>query len=103
MTNRIEIKQGEALLMQWLFQNDDGSAADLSNVTLRSHVRTVTGDLVTSLPIVRTATQGIATVTVADTTMFPVGELRCDILAVVNGLNDLSETFGIRVGRAVTQ
>jgi hypothetical protein len=100
---QIEIKQGAALRMQWTFTNNDGSPADLTSVTLSSQVRTVTNDLVTALPIVRTAAQGVATVEVDDTTAWPIGLLRCDIKAVIAGVPVLSDTFGIHVQRSVTQ
>lgn len=100
---QLAIKQGAAFLMQWTCQNDDGTPADLTSVTLKSQLRTVTGDLVTTLPVVRTAVIGIATVEVDDTTQWPVGMLLGDIKATIGGRPILSDTFGVMVGRAVTQ
>ena len=99
----IAIKRGAALRMQLTFQQDDGTPADLTAVVLSGQLRTVTDDLVTSLPIVRTAALGVATVEIADTTQWPVGLLLGDIKAVIGGVPILSDTFGVSVGRAVTR
>ena len=99
----IRIKQGDALRLLATVQDDDGQPVDLTVATLRGAVRTATGDLVTSLPIVRAEAAGVALITVADTTQWPVGLLRADILLTSDGLPIHSDTFGIHVGRAVTR
>jgi hypothetical protein len=100
--SEISVKPGDTLLLQMTFQNDDGSGADLTNVTLLSQVRDPVGNLIAVLPITKTSVLNVATVDV-DTTGWPGGLLRCDIRAVSAGFRDMSETFGIRVNRAVTQ
>lgn len=100
----IRIKQGEALLLQLTFLHEDGvTPVDLTAVTLASQVRDPVGNLVATLPIIVSATtQGLATVTVADTSQWPPGMLRGDIKATAGGLPVLSDTYPIRVNRAVT-
>jgi hypothetical protein len=99
----IVIKRGSALRLTLTFQQDDGTPADLTAIALSGQLRTVTDDLVTNLPIVRTAALGVATIDVNDTTGWPIGGLRADIKAVSAGVPDLSDTFGITVRKAVTQ
>ena len=103
MPREIRIKRGASLLLQLTFENDDGSIGDLSRLVLSSQVRGPEGNLVATLPIVVTSTEGVATVTVPNTSQWPVGTLRADIMGVTGGLIALSETFGIRVERAVTR
>jgi hypothetical protein len=98
----VAIKQGAALILQLQFNNDDGTPADLGAVALSSQVRDGLGNLIDSLPIALGATTGTASITVADTSAWPVGVLRCDIKAVMGGLPAYSQTFAVRVERAVT-
>ncbi len=98
----VAIKRGAALRLQLTFQNDDGTPVDLTNVGLYAKVRTAADDLVTTLPIVRASVVGVALVTVLDTTTWPIGLLRSDILAVVDGVPVVSDTFGISVQRSIT-
>jgi hypothetical protein len=99
----IAIKRGAALRMQLTFQQDDSTPADLTAVALSGQIRTVTDELVTNLPIVRTAARGVATIEVDDTTQWPIGLLRGDVKAVVGGVPILSDTFGVAVRKAVTR
>lgn len=100
----IRIKQGEALLLQFTFVHEDGvTPVDLTNVALSSQVRDATGDLVATLAVTKTLQTGVATVTQADTSLWPLGMLRSDVKAISAGLSVLSDTFSIRVERAVTQ
>lgn len=103
MPREIRIKQGASLLLQFTFQDDDGTPLDITNLSLVSQVRDPTGELVATLPIVLTATEGVASATVANTSQWPLGTLRGDIMGMSAGLVALSETFGIRVEKAVTQ
>jgi hypothetical protein len=100
---QLAIKQGSVFWIQMMFQNDDGTPADLTTVTLKSQLRTVTGDLVTTLPIVRTAALGVATIEVDDTTQWPIGTLLGDVKATIGSRPILSDTFGVMVGRGITQ
>jgi len=103
MPREISIKQGESLLLTLTFLNDDGSAVDLTSVGLASQVRTPAGDLVATLPVVPSIVLNVATVEVDDTSLWPLGMLRSDISVTIGARVALSETFGIRVNRAVTQ
>ena len=98
----VHVKQGETLLLQMAFINDDGSSVDLTSVTLTAQVRTPQDVLVATLTIVKTIILNVATVQ-ADTTLWPLGLLRCDVKAIIAGLTEKSETFSLRVNRAVTQ
>ena len=100
---QIAIKRGAALRLQLTFQQDDGTPADLTAVVLTGQLRTPADELVTNMPIVRTAAPGVATIEVDDTSRWPIGLLRGDFKAVINGVPILSESYGVMVGRAVTQ
>ena len=63
----IRIKQGDALLLQLTFQNEDGTPVDLTNATLTGQFRTPQDDLVTTIPFVRTTVTGVVTVTICRT------------------------------------
>jgi hypothetical protein len=101
--SEIAIKRGDTLLLTFTFFNDDGTAVDLTNVALSGQIRDPQDNLVATLPIVLTSILNIATVQLASTPQWPLGLLRSDIRAISAGLVDMSETFGIRVNRAVTQ
>jgi hypothetical protein len=102
MAREIHIKQGAALRLTMNFYEHD-APVDLSTVTLSSQVRTSLNILVATLPITITGTPGLATVEVDNTTNWPVGLLRCDVLALIAGVPSLTDTFPIRVERSVTQ
>ncbi len=97
------IKQGDSLLLTMAFFNDDGSSVDLTSVTLSAQVRDASDNQVAVLTLTKTAILNIATVSYPDTSLWPTGLLRADIRAASAGLNELSETFGIRVNRTVTR
>jgi hypothetical protein len=101
MPREIHIKQGAALRLTMNFYERD-APVDLSTVTLTSQVRTALGELIATLPITITGTPGLATVEVDDTSDWPVGLLRSDVLVVIAGVPSLTETFPIRVERSVT-
>ena len=101
--SEIRIKRGETLRLMFTFTDDHGVPIDLSTVMLAAQVRAPNDDLVAVLPIVVTDVSGVATVQVADTAQWPLGLLRSDIKLLTGGLPVLSDTFGIRVNRAVTQ
>lgn len=103
MPREIAIKQGESLLLTLTFCNDDGSLPDLTSLTLAAQVRTPIGDLVATLPIAKTIVLNVATVEVDNTSLWPLGMLRSDVSVTIGARVALSETFGIRVNKAVTQ
>ena len=98
----VSIKQGDALVLQIQFSNDDGSPADLAAAAVTSQVRDGQNNLVAQLPVVAAATQGTFGVTEANTSGWPLGMLRCDLKLVVGGLAVHSDTFAIRVRPGVT-
>ena len=98
----IRIKRGAAFRAPLTFTDDFGVPIDLTTVTLASQLRTATDDLVATLPITVTNQAGVATIQVADTTLWPIGLLHGDIKMVTGGLPVLSETFAVRVNRQST-
>ena len=102
MRPELEIKQGDALVLNLQFNNDDGTPADLAAVALTAQVRDGQNNLVALLPIALGATTGTASVVVAGTTAWPIGVLRGDIKVVLGGLPVHSDTFALRVKPAVT-
>ncbi|MDA8049951.1 MAG: hypothetical protein M0002_08095 [Rhodospirillales bacterium] len=97
----IRIKRGTALQLTMVFANADGSAFDLTQVALSGDVRDSRDNLVGELTFTLGA-PGVATVTVADTSTWPLGLLRADVAIVSAGWQTLSETIPIYVDRPVT-
>ena len=100
--SQISIKQGESLHLMLTFTEDDDTPADISGYAITGAVRSSDDTIVAELPIVATDSVGIATVTVADTSEWPLGLLRSDLKVASAGSVWLTQTFGIRVNRAVT-
>jgi len=98
----MRIKQGDTLRFTAAIQDDDCVPVDLANVQLASQVRTSTDELVATLPITITDQTGVVTVEVIDTSQWPIGLLRVDLKVTVAGRVIHSETWGIRVNKAVT-
>lgn len=100
----IRIKRGASLNLTFAFGNADGTAFDLAGVTLAMSVADPRGNRVASLVPVAGATPGVATVSVASTATWPQGLLEADLLIVsAAGSQAISQSFGIRVERPVTQ
>jgi hypothetical protein len=98
----IRIKRGASLNMTLQF-SDDGAPWDVGHVALSAQVRAADGTFVAQLPLVKQSTLGLVTVVVPDTSQWPVGRLRCDLLAALEGENVYSETFAIMVAQSVTR
>lgn len=102
--SEIRIKRGASLnLLMTFCGHDDGQAADVTHMVLASQVRDPQGCLVATLPLLKQPEIGQVTVTVLDTTQWPIGRLRCDLTATADGQVIYSETFAIQVARSVTQ
>ena len=102
MRAEICLKQGAALVLNLQFSNPDGTPADLSAVALSSMLRDGQNNVIATLPIALGATTGTASISVANTTAWPIGVLRGDIKAVAAGLAAYSQTFALRIEPAVT-
>ena len=102
MRAEVSIKQGDALVLNYQFNNDDGTPADLAAATVTSQVRDGQNNVVAILPVVPAATQGTFSVTATATAAWPLGVLRSDIKLLLGGLVVHSDTFAIRVRPAVT-
>lgn len=101
--SQICIKRGASLNLLLQFNRTDGLAADVTHMVLTSQVRDAQSCLVATLPLVKQPDIGMVTLTVADTTQWPIGRLRCDLTAASGGQVIYSETFAIQVARSVTQ
>jgi hypothetical protein len=100
----VRIKRGATLSLTLAFSNADGSAYGLSGVTLLAHVRDAEENLVATVTPLATMTPGLASLYVQDTSAWPEGLLRMDVLVQpAGGPQSLSQTVGIYVDHAITQ
>ncbi len=98
-----EVKRGAALQLTFTAANADGSAFDLTTVTVRCDVRDARDVLVAQLELALTAgTPGTGTFTVPDTTSWPLGLLKADIWISDGVLPAITRTYGINVLPSVT-
>jgi hypothetical protein len=101
--SEIRIKRGASLNLLLRFTRTGGGAADVTHIVLTSQVRDAQDNLVATLPLLKLPEIGLVTITVPDTTQWPIGRLRCDLTAALGGQIVYSETFAIQVARSVTQ
>lgn len=99
----IRIKRGMPLSLNVVFSNADGSAFDITGFTLGGTVRDARSNLVAALAPAATTITGAASVMVQDTAGWPEGLLQGDIVVTSADGSVISEAFGIRVERPVTQ
>ncbi len=95
------IKRGSAFQLTITAANADGTTFDMNSVSWAGEIRDARGVLIATLTVVPSATAGVGTVTVADTTAWPEGLLRGALLISDNGLPTETQTFGIDVRPAV--
>jgi hypothetical protein len=83
--------------------NDDGTAFDLTGVSVSAQVRTASLDVVATLTVVITGIRGQMSITQATDT-WPPGRYLCDLKFVeaAAGIVLKSRTFAIVVARPVT-
>jgi hypothetical protein len=98
----IKIKRGSSLSLTLAVANADGSAFDLSTVSVAGSVRDPRGNFVAALSVTLGSSLGVATVSVANTTNWPLGNLTADLLFVAAGQQVISQSFAIRVERGAT-
>jgi hypothetical protein len=98
----IQIKRGSSLLLTLAFANEDESAFDLSGVAITATVRDPRNVLVAQLPVLSSGVPGMATISVPDTTAWPQGLLKADLLIAASASQAVTETFGITVLSSVT-
>lgn len=96
------IKRGQALQLTLAFANADGSAFDLTTVTIWGEVRDPRGALIAQLALIPSGTPGVATIAVANTGAWPVGLLAADLMILNAGMPTPTESFGIEVRQAIT-
>ena len=103
MTGAISIKRGAALSLAVAATNSDGSAFDLTGLTISSWLRTAQGAVLCLLTVVVTnAAAGQFTVTAPGTSSWPIGMLVGDFrFTNVSGAS-LSDTFTVSVNQEVT-
>lgn len=107
----ISLKQGDTLTLAGSALQDSGAALNLTGATLRAHVRSRNGGgfgaVVQELTVaVVSAALGTFTLsaTSAQTTLWPVGRLACDLELTDSGGSVLhSQTFDVHTLPAVTQ
>ena len=104
MSDIVTIKRGASLVLPLNFANADGSAYALAGVALEAQLRDAEENLVATLTPAQTATVGQAQIFVQDTSAWPVGLLRLDVLVQpAGGPQSISDTIGIEVLRSETQ
>lgn len=100
----IRIKRGASLSLTVTFATASGSPVSPTGWTLTAQIRDAERTFVEDLPIVQTAVAGQAQIVVQDTSGWPEGLLRFDVLAVAaDGTRSISETAGVYVDKAVTE
>lgn len=100
----IRIKRGMPLSLSISFENADGTAFDLSAVTLGGSVRDNRGHLVAALSPQITTQAGVASVLVASTASWPEGLLQADItVQAADGTVAISDAVAVKVERPVTE
>lgn len=97
----VRVKRGMSLQLTLSFANADGSPYDLTQAALSGMVRDSRDELVATLAFALGAA-GVATATAADTSAWPLGLLRADVMISVGGLAVISQTIPIYVDRPVT-
>ena len=103
---KITIKKGDTLALSCKLTEDDGTAINLTAVTITSQVRKAVGsELVANLTVVVTnAALGEYSLTSTDTSNWPVDTLICDIKYSFGSPSIIrTETFSIEVLKAVTE
>ncbi len=98
----IKITRGSSLSLTLAVANADGSAFDLSSVSVAGSVRDPRGNFIAALTVTPGAAMGVATVSVANTTNWPLGLLTADLLFVAPGAQAISQSFSIRLERGAT-
>jgi hypothetical protein len=100
----INLKRGASLLLNLNFTNPDGTPTVLTGFTLEAQLRDAEERLVATLTPVATATPGLATIDVVDTSPWPEGLLRIDACAINAGIAQVfSPTYGIQLLHAETE
>lgn len=103
----ITIKRGDTLAAAASIAQDSGAAVDLTGYTLRSQVRSSSGELVQALVVVVTApTLGTYTLsaTATQTAAWPIGRHVCDVeYTSAGGVVSSTATFPVIVSEDVTR
>jgi hypothetical protein len=99
----LTVKRGSSLQLMLALSHDDGSAADLSGMTLSSQVRDSHDRLVATLTVVPSGQLGVASI-LQPTADWPTGVLRIDFrISSGDGVVLISDTKTILVEGAVTR
>ena len=99
----IQLKRGDTFSLTCTYKVD-GVAVSLSNTTIRSQVRSSSSPLVDSLLVTKLSATGVFTLvaTAAQTRLWNVELLECDIEFINNDITRSTNTFNIQVERDVT-
>lgn len=98
----LSLKRGSAFIIDLVATNADGTAFDLTSVTLSGQIRDPRSNLIDDMNFVLGTVSGTANVTIANTEGWPEDLLQADILITDGTLATHSETFGIEVREPVT-
>ena len=98
----IQLKRGDTFSLTCTYKVD-GVAVSLSSTTIRSQVRSGSS-LVDSLLVTKLSSVGVFTLvaTAAQTKLWNVETLECDIEFINNDITRSTNTFNIKVERDVT-
>jgi len=99
----VNIKRGDTLSLAGTYKVD-GVAASVSAMTIESHVKNHSGDLIEELTVTKTSGTGTFTIsaTAVQTAEWPLTTLKCDIQFSASGVVQSTETFSISVEEDIT-
>lgn len=99
----LQVKRGATFQVTLTAANADGSAFDLTQVTVKGTVRDGRDVLVAELDVALIAeAPGSATLQITDTSSWPLGLLKADLWISDGEQQTITSTFGINVLPSVT-
>jgi hypothetical protein len=108
----IRIKRGSLLGLLFAFGNPDGTPWNAQSASMTFTVADPRGNVLASaelgvlqpnITFALTGVAGQASVSIYSTANWPEGLMQADLLVSVNGMQVISQSFGIRVERPVVQ
>jgi hypothetical protein len=104
VTAFIHVKRGETLIVPLTITTTGGSGLATTGDTVICEIRDAEHVLVASPSLIAGGTVGDYTATVLDTSAFPEGLLRMDLLIIeADGERTIGQTIGIEVERAMSE
>lgn len=102
-------KRGESFALGLEYSGADGSPVDLSDIAIKSQIRTQSGVLVSELLVAKldqaqhSGQASLYVQTPEETKVWPLGLLVCDVKLSIGNQSILTETFRIPVYAGVTE